>query len=60
MLGGSSAQSRRGGRAAKRERAYRKEGKEGAEADQSPAEPKTVDERSRACVCRPCRFFNSS
>ena len=42
-----------------RERAYRKEGKEGAEADQSPAELKTADERSRACVS-PLSFFYSS
>lgn len=42
-----------------RERACRKEGKEEAEADQSPAEPKTVDERSRECVS-PLSFLYSS
>lgn len=59
MLGGVLSAEHARWTSGERERAYRKEGKEGAEADQSPAEPKTADERSRACVS-PLSIFTAA
>lgn len=61
MLRGGGAQSRDGERAASGSARIGRKGREGkrAEADQSPAELKTADERSRACVS-PLSFFYSS